>query len=254
MDPEDILPEQPKSFEGLSAALTPPQQEHPGKWCFAWLEAPPATDSADRAVLVKNSKWPAGSRISVSFLDGDANLQLKVMEAAQKWVAPGMANLVFDFRGDTNDTDIRISFQYAGSWSVLGTTCRRITDTAQPTMNFGWLTIDSPQEEIDRVVLHEFGHALGLTHEHLSPDLAIDWNRQQVEDDLAGPPNNWNAETIFNNMFRTFEAHETNFTKLDPDSIMMYPIPARWTNNGFSVGLNSHLSAKDVEFIRQQYP
>ncbi len=35
---------------------------------------------------------------------------------------------------------------------------------------------------------------------------------------------------------------------------MMYPIPASWTTDGFSVDLNSELSATDVEFIREAYP
>ncbi len=55
-------------------------------------------------------------------------------------------------------------------------------------------------------------------------------------------------------MFEPYRQEETNFTKLDPESIMMYPIPTRWTRNGFSVGLNSRLSKLDKEFIQESYP
>jgi len=48
--------------------------------------------------------------------------------------------------------------------------------------------------------------------------------------------------------------NQTNFTALDKNSIMMYPIPAKWTTNGFTVGLNNNLSETDKAFIRQQYP
>jgi len=34
----------------------------------------------------------------------------------------------------------------------------------------------------------------------------------------------------------------------------MYPIPAAWTTDGFSVGLNEDLSATDRDFIREAYP
>lgn len=225
------------------------------KWCFAWFaDAPQVEPGGERAALIKNTKWPKGSRISISFLDGDPEVQERVKRAAMQWVAPGMANLTFDFRRNTTKTDIRISFRFAGSWSVLGTTCRKYTDITQPTMNYGWLTKNSTEDELTRVVLHEFGHALGLTHEHMNPGGSIQWNREQVIKDLSGPPNNWSMQVIENNMFKTFDKKETNFTALDGSSIMMYPLPSKWTKNGFSVGLNAKLSNTDKRFIKEQYP
>src|SRR5262245_26657989 len=162
-----------------------------------------------------------------------------------------MANLRLSFQKKT-DTLIRISFKLRGSWSAIGTTCRNV-DKSRPTMNFGWLTSASSDKELRRVVLHEFGHALGLIHEHQSPAGGIDWNRAQVKADLSGPPHNWTASQIQINMFNTLKKGETNFTKFDKDSIMLYPIPARWTNDGFSSVLNTKLSSSDVQFIRKQY-
>jgi len=121
-------------------------------------------------------------------------------------------------------------------------------------MNYGWLDPSSSDEEVERVVLHEFGHALGLIHEHQNPGGQINWNRRQVIEELSGPPNNWPLEVIDHNMFEPYDRQETNFTALDPQSIMMYPIPQSWTTDGFSVGLNSQLSTQDKTFIRQQYP
>jgi len=223
------------------------------KWCFAWHAAPPAGSKTERAALVKASKWTPGDLITVSFLDGDPGVQAQVKQVAQRWTAPGMANLLLSFRDD-NSTDIRISFQFPGSWSVIGTTCRSITDKTQPTMNFGWLTPTSDPDEVRRVVLHEFGHAMGLIHEHQSPAGGIKWNRPEVIRSLSGPPNNWDLPTIEHNMFDPNAAAETNFTNLDAISIMMYPIPANWTTDGFSVGLNSDLSPTDKSFIHNQYP
>jgi hypothetical protein len=225
------------------------------QWCFAWLATPMlGTPGTNKAALIKGAKWNPGDVISVSFLDGDAGVQAKVKAVAQQWTGANMANLTLDFRQGTTDTLLRISFRYQGSWSVIGTTCKQITDKTQPTMNFGWLRPSTSDDEVRRVVLHEFGHALGLVHEHQNPGGVIHWNREQVINDLSGYPNYWSLDVIDLNMFRTYSTAETNFSALDKDSIMMYPIPDKWTTDGFSVGLNSALSSTDKQFIAQQYP
>jgi serralysin len=71
--------------------------------------------------------------------------------------------------------------------------------------------------------------------------------------DLSGPPNNWDEETIRHNVLNHYGPGETTGTDVDPDSIMMYPIPAAWTLDGFSADLNADLSEKDVEFIKEAY-
>src|SRR5271168_3131633 len=147
---------------------------------------------------------------------------------------------------------VRITFQYPGSWSVIGTTCKSVPKD-QPTMNFGWLTPGVADDEARRVIVHEFGHAIGLIHEHQRMD-ADGWNKQAVIADLSGPPNNWDAETIQHNMFDTYSAEEINGSKLDPTSIMMYPIPKSWRTDGLSAGLNTDLSATDRTFIKKVYP
>jgi hypothetical protein len=223
------------------------------KWCFAWI-APPPAGSQERGALLKAAKWDPNSTITVAFLDGEPAIQAKVKTFAKKWTKEGggPANVRFVFQTNTA-SDIRISFQYAGSWSVIGTSVKQIPND-QATMNFGWLAPDTPDAEYKRVVLHEFGHALGLVHEHQNPAGGIQWNKEQVYKDLSGPPNNWSKPVIDNNMFKTYAANETNNTKTDPQSIMMYPIPATWTTNHFSVGVNDDLSDMDKEFIAKQYP
>jgi serralysin len=225
------------------------------EWCFAWLNPDPnQVPGLSRAALLRAAMWDPGSTITVSFLDGDPAVQERVKIAAQTWTAPLMANLHFLFLKAKTKGMIRISFKYRGSWSAIGTSCKTVTKRRQPTMNFGWLTPDTPDDKLQRVVCHEFGHALGLVHEHQNPVNGIQWNRKQVIEDLSGPPNNWSLEVIEFNMFHPFELHETNATPLDKKSIMMYPIPARWTLDGFSTSLNADLSPLDRQFIRTQYP
>lgn len=237
-----------------SSLESQPKQDQKKRWCFSWLAKHPAATGNERAYLLNQYKWPQGENITVSFLDGDSRLQKKVKNIALEWVWPGRANLSFQFKNHTN-TDIRISFKEEGSWSVLGKSCREITDTRTPTMNFGWLTPETDDDEVRRVVLHEFGHALGLTHEHMNPHGSpIKWNRPQVIADLSGSPNNWSLADIEANMFQTFAENETNYTDFDPTSIMIYPIPASWTLDGSSINLNNDISQTDEDFIAEQYP
>jgi serralysin len=55
-------------------------------------------------------------------------------------------------------------------------------------------------------------------------------------------------------MFKKYEPAEVSSTPVDEDSIMLYPIPATWTTDGFSADLNSAPSETDKKFIAEAYP
>jgi hypothetical protein len=159
---------------------------------------------------------------------------------------------VFD---NAESAEIRISFEPGASWSFLGTDVLDPTlGHDDPTMNFGWLTPATANDELQRVVLHEFGHALGLVHEHQSPSAEIPWNHEAVYAYFAGPPNYWSTAEVDHNIFQRYQHDQTNFTAFDPTSIMLYPIPPEFTDGKLTVGWNRTLSATDREFIGQLYP
>ena len=120
-------------------------------------------------------------------------------------------------------------------------------------MNFGWLPAGTSDIELRRVVLHEFGHALGLIHEHQNPQGGIKWNEPAVIADLSGPPNKWDKATIRSNVLNHYPAQDVTAAPVDKRSIMMYPIPKAWTLDGFSAGMNGDLSQADIDFIKANY-
>ena len=227
---------------GPPAPPPPPPQETPP-------DAVPEYESLGPAALPR-VKWETGTVLRVRFLDGDPVVQAKVAAAAREWTR--YANLEFAF-GDDPAAEVRVSFRDAGSWSYLGTDALRIPPNLL-TMNYGWLTPDTDDDEVMRVVLHTFGHALGLNHEHQNPASRIRWNVPVVMKYYSDPPNNWSPEEVVRNLFARFSEEGSLYHEFDPDSIMMYPIPAGFTLDGLAVGLNRVLSATDKAFIAEVYP
>jgi len=231
-----------------------PNSKNPNQWCFVWDPTDDPKAGNSKAAVITKNKWPKASTINVAFLDGDASVQQRINDVVKVWTAPDTANLRFVFVNDPKQADVRISFRYSGSWSTIGTSCKTVPKN-QPSMNYGWLKPGGNDAELRRVVLHEFGHALGLIHEHQSPGSVIPWNKPNVYRDLGGPPNNWDTATIDHNMFEAYSKEDLEYTVVDPTSIMMYPIPETWvTDPKFAAGLNTDLSAKDKEFIHKKYP
>jgi hypothetical protein len=196
-----------------------------------------ARDQRTRAALLAAKRWPNGTTLRVRFLDGDTSQHDTVKRYAPQWFHVANLNIEFD---DHPQAEIRIAFADDGAWSYIATDALNIP-ADQPTMNFGWLD--------EGVVLHEFGHALGLIHEHQNPAGGIKWNRENVIRSLSGPPNFWDAATIEDNIFKKYDQDQLNGTAFDQKSIMLYSFPADWTQDGFHSDPNEVLSDIDRSFI-----
>jgi hypothetical protein len=194
--------------------------------------------------------WRPGRTLRVAFLDGDSRVQQRIVRHAQTWSQ--FANLHFEFTNDPQ-AELRISFLQPGSWSYIGTDAL-VIPVSQPTMNFGWLTQASPEEEYARVVNHEFGHAIGCIHEHQNPAADIPWDHEAVYAFYQGAPNYWTREQVDINLFTRYSGDMTQFSEFDPHSIMLYPIPNEFTIGDFEVGWNSSLSSSDKHFASILYP
>ena len=210
------------------------------------LAAGQQPEIGERALL-----WDPGITLGVRFLDGASVVRSKVEAAASKWLE--YANLHFDFAAG-DDAPIRVSFKQPGSWAYQGRSALLVRPT-EPTVNFGWIDENTPMREDERVIMHEFGHVLGLQHEHGNPASTIQWDRPAVYRNFSGPPNYWTREQIDQTIFAVWPPGYYPVHKVfDRASIMIFPLSADYLRKGRSIGSNYRLSQIDKQFAAALYP
>lgn len=201
-------------------------------------------DGKTRAIMPIAKRWPNGTKLSIRFIGGTPEMHEKVKAVASEWMKH--ANIEFSF-DNAPGAAIRIGFvQGDGSWSYVGTDNLDVAGHAR-TMNFGWALEDG-------TILHEFGHMLGLAHEHSNPEGGIQWNEPVVIDALSRAPNFWDEAKVRHNVLKKYSVDHIHGTSFDKDSIMLYAFPASWTLNGVATKSNDTLSDLDKQFIASMYP
>ena len=147
-------------------------------------------------------------------------------------------------------SDIRIEFT-DHSASYVGRVAERHPD--EPTM---WLDVCSSKlsdkltrQKMQADILHEFGHALGMEHEHRHPCCTIDWNYRNLQGRTG-----WNFDRVLAN-YEKIMSRDLPFTSYNTKSIMHYPIHRGDTKEKDTrLSLNTVLSEGDLSFLESMYP
>jgi serralysin len=215
---------------------------------FAGASPMALSDAAPAMAVVITKLWKPGRTLNISFIGKiDQTIVNKIKFYAAKWLEH--ANL--KFRWVSKNGHIRISCKPGGSWSYIGTDALTIPQS-QATMNYGWLTPTTSDTEYSRVVVHEFGHALGAIHEHQHPTAGIPWDKPAVYAYYARQ--GWDQAQVDNNLFAKYAASQMNSTAYDKLSIMHYAVPNELTIGDYEVGWNTQLSANDKVLAKRVYP
>jgi Astacin (Peptidase family M12A) len=227
-------------------------------------------DKADRAraVFERFQLWDTSQAITVCFYDGDDTLQKLFVDTSKDWAANTSLNIDY---GDTpayrkcdpaHPSNIRVSFAQQGSWSYVGNKSMSAELLNAPSLNVSASAVPTelPQlAELRGTILHEFGHALGMEHEHQSPearcDAQFDWNKiYQTAPQTWG----WTKEMVDFNFKGLENSTRLSVTPYDKKSIMHYFFPdwmfKQGTKSRCYVGHNLVLSQTDRLAIQNTYP
>ncbi|KAK7685784.1 hypothetical protein QCA50_011130 [Cerrena zonata] len=221
-------------------------------------EVEESDDSTFRAnaVMVKQTLlWPQGTVLTYRYLDGNDVQKKKVDDTIKEWER--YMNLKFKRDDNAKESKIRIGFnKRKGSWSYVGAQNEKIAQN-QPTMNLGWVNPSTPSMDAHEkgTILHEFGHALGLMHEHQSParggTITLEENAVYR---FYMASQGWSAAQVKAQIIDVYNKKDvSNYSNLDTKSIMMYFMPAAMNKQHKEIKPNTKLTDTDKAFMLLNY-
>ncbi|WP_099168211.1 M12 family metallopeptidase [Pseudomonas sp. ICMP 8385] len=212
------------------------------------LDAPtPGLNRNKRGVASPEKMWPQHSVLKISLLDMTDEQKAMIKDNINKW-APH-TNLYFKFI-DSPNGDIRIAADNNtnAGWSWQGTSAKK-APASEPTMSIGFAT---PSIYTAGKIQHEFGHALGLRHEHKHPDRQLDINKEKIYEDYKSRDKT--RRQADHDIIDPFHHNDVKVSAYDRASIMHYGYSKEVMNDGHAIFTNTQLSDGDKQFIRSLYP
>jgi len=188
------------------------------------------------------------SDLTYSFLEEPTPVMRRTVElATEEWAKHG--NITFRFVDDPTEAIIRIMPDPRRSSSYIGRTALRVGGD-NPTMNLRNSHSNDDQRLAD--YLHQFGHAIGMVHEHQSPNADIPWDEAQVVEYYRNTFG-WSATQTRHNLLNKSDAYPCR-RDFDPQSIMMYALPAELLSDEVGFERGSSLSDGDISCVSEMYP
>lgn len=200
-----------------------------------------------RSIGIRSKFWSNGRRLNITFIEEQSERFKSLVAGIIKQWEPS-THLTFTFAEDLPG-DIRITTNTPQNASFIGTDALLVPEH-EPTL---YLATAPEHPEFEAAILHEFGHALGLEHEHQHPKANIPWDEPKVYE-YYSTHHQWTPQDIHNNLFSLLPADDALHGAYDKDSIMHYPIANELTVGDWEVGVNTQISKLDRRNMRKAYP
>ncbi|KAH7163357.1 hypothetical protein B0J13DRAFT_35327 [Dactylonectria estremocensis] len=221
--------------------------------------AQPEAKIVDR-VFNKPIFWKTGQKLRIGFLGGTPWQKGEVKKYAPEWTI--YANLDFEFV-DNEPYDITIDFKPGRSFSLLGTESHKRARASPPqaSMNLGWVKKTTKVQRYRSTILHEFGHALGRTHEHQNElrlryddanNIVGSWVIPKIY--AAYAKKGWSQQRVNTNLLAYCKGQLLTDHNFDRDSIMVYAFPEEFFEGGEAIVRKHELSYYDKGAMFVRYP
>ncbi|MDQ0703591.1 hypothetical protein QF043_002383 [Pseudomonas sp. W3I7] len=202
-----------------------------------------------RGIADKYRLWPQNSTITIAFMDTPPTHRALIQKHIEKNYAH-LINLKLNFvEGTQGDIRISTSADIAGDWSVVGTDALTVPAN-EPTMH---LDPHTTEDIFKMNILHEFGHALGLRHEHKHPDRTLDFNLPKMYE-LYKKQFNLDKIDVYEQILEKLNPADIIASGYDPKSIMHYNLSRLILWQQPSTGYNFTLSKEDEANLQSIYP
>lgn len=225
-----------------------------------------------KGVFMSPLVWPPSiEKIKVCFFNGHRALHQLIAMTSLEWTL-GDVFVPLDYGSldkpricnDKEYSHIRINLNDKGqNYSAIGILSFKSFAQNEASMT---ISVIDPQSkelvnalDLRRSVLHEFGHALGLGHEHQSPfgKCEDEYNWKYIYKDSAKPPLKWSKKVVDHNM-RQLNQPGTFASEFDKHSVMLYTFPKKFfksmkASTCFSEE-NYSISQVDRDVLRDLYP
>lgn len=204
-------------------------------------------------------RWNIGEEIPYFIEGGTRRDGYLVEDCMETWMA--YANVKFKEAPNFQSAIVRIKIYPDNGSNVNGNSALGKLQQLQvnqknpnsPTVNL--YISGMSHDKAETVILHELGHVLGLVDETYHKDFNVNNLKSNLIKNEIG-------SNLYDQLFGEKSRNDYQYgvcnnkytTPFNPNSIMMYEIPSRWTKNGISYPGGVDLTPQDIMVINMMYP
>ena len=202
-----------------------------GNWSMAVDERSdePVLIPTNRAVGQKSVFYKPGSTLKIQII-GSAQFISGVKNVLVTHAQP-FINLKFQFVDSGGDVTIDNNYSGGGVARCLG--CQKPS-----------ISISSAAQGL---VLHEFGHALGMQHEMKNPNIKLTWIESVLIQSYGG------AAFVKSQITSTVNPSTVNALAFDKNSVMIYNLPANTNKEGVDMRPSNVYTDIDKQWLVMTY-